>query len=228
MQGKYGRTRPYYGDMTGQLQVLNSGPVTLAEFIDGGGASGHYDLTKVLPEGAIPVAWKAVVTEAFKDTAAYTPTDPTTINFDMDAVDAITDSAAGFVDAGFVIGDILVVDGATTAANDGEYEIIDITADKITLTEGDLTATEVGATGINFSVKTTATISVGVSGDTGRFSADTLQSVETVATVGASVLAADACDGIGSDQTVRVTVTEAADFTLYNAGTLDLTLFYLK
>lgn len=76
---------------------------------------------------------------------------------------------------------------------------------------------------------TSAVISVGVSGDTDRFASVTDQSVFATGTVGAGV-PADACDGMAAAQTVRVTVTTAADFTSCKsngtgAGTLEL--FYI-
>ena len=64
-----------------------------------------------------------------------------------------------------------------------------------------------------FTGDTTAIIELGVSGDLTRFSADTAQSVFATGTVGASVLAASACDGMGAATTPRVTITGTADFT---------------
>jgi len=119
---------------------------TVADFTDGGSTSGYIDFSELLPSGAIPIAWKAVVTGAFK---------------------------------------------------------------------GD----------------TSATISVGVSGDTDRFSADTSQSVFAAGTVGSFVLAADALDGIASVQTPRVTVTSATDFTTVvtdATGAMVVFLYYIK
>jgi len=82
-----------------------------------------------------------------------------------------------------------------------------------------------------FDGNSSATISVGVSGDTDRFSADTAQSVAAAGVVGSSALAADACDGIGAAQTPRVTVTTASDFTAAKSdgdGVMTVYLYYLR
>lgn len=73
-----------------------------------------------------------------------------------------------------------------------------------------------------------STISVGVSGDTDRFSADTTQSIATTGEVGSTVIAADACKGIGAAVTVRVTVTEDSDFGDLVAGSMKLFVYYIK
>ena len=80
-----------------------------------------------------------------------------------------------------------------------------------------------------FTGDTTAVIQVGVSGDLNRFSADTAQSVLAAATVGASSLAADACDGMNAAQTIRLTVTGGADFTSIAAGSIsEFELLYIS
>ncbi len=77
-----------------------------------------------------------------------------------------------------------------------------------------------------FTGDTTAVIQVGVSGDLDRFSSVTDQSVLAAGTVGAGV-AADAADGIAAAQSIRVTVTGAADFTSIAAGSLTITVYYI-
>lgn len=80
-----------------------------------------------------------------------------------------------------------------------------------------------------FSGDTSAAIQVGVSGDLDRFSAVTDQSVLAAATVGASALGnSDSLDGIAAAQTVRVTVTGAADFSSISAGVMVVSLYYMR
>lgn len=78
-----------------------------------------------------------------------------------------------------------------------------------------------------FTGDTTAVVQTGVSGDVDRFSSVTDQSVLAAATVGHGV-AADAHDGIGAAQTIRTTVTGAADFTSISAGAMVATLYYVQ
>lgn len=78
-----------------------------------------------------------------------------------------------------------------------------------------------------FTGDTSATIMVGVSGDTDRFSADTSQSVFATGTVGSASLAADALDTMATAITPRVTITSATDFTNVAAGgTAAVTISY--
>jgi hypothetical protein len=72
-----------------------------------------------------------------------------------------------------------------------------------------------------------AAIQVGVSGDLDRFSSVADQSVFTAGTVGAGA-PADAADGIGAAQTVRVTVTGGTDFTAITAGSMTVTVYYIE
>ena len=81
-----------------------------------------------------------------------------------------------------------------------------------------------------FTGDTTAVIELGVTGDLDRFSADTAQSVFAPGTIGASVLAASACDGISAASTPRVTVTGGADFTSIKTaatGAMTVYLYYI-
>lgn len=66
----------------------------------------------------------------------------TTISFaeNTPASDTISDSASGFVTAGFVAGQTIVVSGS--GSNDGQYTINDVTAGVITLDSGDDLAAE--------------------------------------------------------------------------------------
>jgi hypothetical protein len=197
MNGKYGRRHPYYGEHAPVLDVLESGVLNITDFTNNDDATGYVDIDTVLPIGAIPLAWKATVLNAVTN-ALYEPADGSTIAFVYggESADTITDSASSFVAAGFEDGDTFTISGSTS--NDGDYEIVSVTAGTITLATGEITAAEDGIDGISFIGTPTATVSVGVSGDLDRFSADTAQSVAAAGTVGATVLAADACKGVGS------------------------------
>lgn len=228
MRGKYGRSRPYYGKNVPDLEVLESQILEIADFTNNEDTTGYIDVDTQLPAGAIPLGWKARTLEAFANADVYTPADGTTIAFvDGGAgADTITDSADGFVTAGFEVGDTITVAGSTS--NDGDYTLVDVAAGTLTLATGTVTAAEDGIEGISFTGKSTATISVGVSGDLDRFSADTAQNVGAIGTVGAAILAADAADGMASAQTVRVTITEGSDFDEFSEGSMILELYYIK
>jgi hypothetical protein len=146
----------------------------------------------------------------------------------------INDAATGgFVADGLEDGDALVITGLTTAQA-GPHEVASsgVKAGYIKL-GNTLTTSQEGKAGVAFSVAatTTATVSVGVSTDPDRFSADNSQSVATAGKIGSLALAAAACDGIDDAQTIRITVTETTDFTSYDkgtvAGSLALHFFYI-
>jgi len=230
MKGKLGRIRPYYGNPVPMIDVLSSDSILYSDFTDGTSTSGYYDITTDLPIGAIPIGWKANVAAGFKNSATYTPADGTTIAFvDGDTGDdTITDSADGFVDAGFKIGDVITIAGATTSANNTDYTLTGVAAGTLTMATASIDTAEAGIEGISFTAKTTAVISVGIEGDTDKYSADTARSVAGILNVGSSVLAADAADDMGTAQTVRITVTETTDFTDYDQGTMVVDLYYIK
>jgi hypothetical protein len=316
MKGKYGRSRPYYGDISGDIRVLDSGPVALSSFTDGTGTSGYYDIPESLPAGALPLGWKITTTNAFSNDAAYTPADGTKIMFlqqgDADTIvdftgateyepadgttlaftnttnSTITDSAEGFVEAGLEDGDKIYISGSTSndgvytitsvaagtltftgevfvgaeagvegiriqvipteatggfvaagfeagdslvitgsTSNDDTVAIVSVLSGEITLGDAALTAEEAGIEGVAFTTVSTGTVQLGVDGDTDRFTADTAQSVASTGIVGSMALVADAADGIGSAQTVRITVTEGSDFSEYDTGIIHAKLFYL-
>lgn len=319
MKGKYGRTRPYYNEFDGQIQVIKSGVLTLDDFTDAAAATGYVDLSEKLPAGAIPLAWQVTTDIGFTDIKRYTPADGTkilftqygstdmildltgctvitpplntTIAFTNTTNSTITDSADGFAavedgdvilvrgsttndgvytvttaldgtltftgevfvgaeagaegvnftilnnasTGGFVTGGMVSTDGITisgSTSNDDDIAASDITTVKagiITLGDAVLADAEAGVAGITFTkaITTAATILAGVSGDTDRFTADATQSVAAAGSKGSMALAADSCDGIAAEQTIRVTLTETSDFTKYTEGTLSFKLFYL-
>lgn len=230
MNGKYGRHRPYYSEDNATLAVVTSGAVDVGDFTDGTGTSGYYDLSATLPIGAIPIGWKAKTTVAFASSAFYEPVDGSTIAFVDGAAgdDTITDSADGFVTAGFVTGDLITVAGATTAGNNTTYTLTNVAAGTLTMATASIDTAEAGINGITFTATVAAVITVGISGDTDKYSADTARSVATIGHVGSAVLAADACDDMGTAQTVRVTITETTDFSDYDVGTIVLDIYYIN
>lgn len=107
--------------------------------------------------------------------------------------------------------------------NDNTTGYIDITPQ---LPAGALPIGYKAVVGTGFTGDTTATIQVGVSGDIDRFSLNTDQSVLAPASVG-SLAATDAADGMNAAQTIRVTVTGAADFSSITAGSMVVEVYYL-
>jgi len=229
MKGKYGRSTPYYRNVLPEMCVLEEN-VGLGDFTNNSDETGYADLDTKLPAGAIPIAWKAKVHTAFKATAAYTVVLGTTVAFvDGGAgADSITDSAAHFIVDGFAAGDSVTVAGATTAGNNKTYTIVTLDNNTLNLATGSVVAAEAGVTGMTFTGISTATIQVGVSGTIGKYSADTAQSVATIGSVGSAVPVAEACDNIGSDTTLRVTVSEGTDFDELDTGLMTLSVYYIK
>ena len=118
--------------------------VAYSDFTDGGSTAGTLNLTPTIPAGAIPLAWKAVVSTGFS---------------------------------------------------------------------GD----------------TSATLLVGVSGDTDRFSASDGQNIFAAGTfTESSIGEAVSGDGGGSAQTVLLTLTSGSDFGSVSAGSMVLTIFYIR
>lgn len=78
-----------------------------------------------------------------------------------------------------------------------------------------------------FTGDTTAVAQVGVAGDLDRFSANVAQSVLAAASVG-SQPADDSSAYVGAAATPRVTVTGGSDFGSVAAGSMTVTLVYLK
>ena len=229
MVGKFGRHRPYYSEDASTLAVLTSGAIDVGDFTDGTGTSGYYDLTSTLPIGAIPLGWKANVTTAFASSAAFSG-DPTTLAF-VDgggSDDTITDSASGFVTDGFTTGDLITVTGATTAGNNTTYTLTNVSAGTLTMATASVDTAEAGIAGTTIVATVASVLLVGIVGDTNKYSANSSASLAAVGHVGSNVIAADACGSMGTAQTVRLTVTETADFTDYDVGTIVVDLFYIN
>jgi len=231
MVGKYGRNKPYYGLGVPEIEVIESNILNLSDFTNGTDATGYIDVDTKLPVGAIPLGWKIQTVIGFATTAEFTG-DPTNLAF-VDgggSDDTLVSDEAGysFVDDGFEVGDSITIAGSTTAANDGTYELTAVAAQTLTVATASWTTAEDGIEGSTIVGISTATVQVGISSDVNRFSADTAQSVAAVGIIGASILAADACDGIGAVQTLRVTVSEGSDFDEFNVGALKLYFYYIK
>lgn len=77
-----------------------------------------------------------------------------------------------------------------------------------------------------FTGDTSAIVQTGVAGDLDRFASVTDQSVFATGTAGHGV-ATDAADGITAAQTIRVTVTGAADFTSIAAGSMTVKVYFV-
>jgi len=77
-----------------------------------------------------------------------------------------------------------------------------------------------------FTGDTTATLAVGVSGATSKFSVVTTTSVVAAAVKKCSVLGTTATVFLDAAATIRATITGTADFTSIAAGEMDLKIFY--
>ncbi|RLB94830.1 MAG: hypothetical protein DRH26_00075 [Deltaproteobacteria bacterium] len=81
-----------------------------------------------------------------------------------------------------------------------------------------------------FAGDTSAVLSVGITGDLDKYSANTAQSVFAAGTVGSLALAADAATGFSAAKTPRVTVTAATDFSdvvTEGTGAMVVTIYYI-
>jgi hypothetical protein len=78
-----------------------------------------------------------------------------------------------------------------------------------------------------FTGDTSATVIVGISGDTDAFSSVTTNSCYAAGTVGCGAGAASTNQFCAAATTPRVTVTGNADFTSITAGSMKITLYYV-
>jgi len=81
-----------------------------------------------------------------------------------------------------------------------------------------------------FTGDTSCLLSVGISTDADKFSADTTENIFAAGTYGSLALAADAVTGLGAEMTPFVTITSATNMTLVIAdgtGQMVVTLYYI-
>lgn len=80
-----------------------------------------------------------------------------------EADSSFNDSDSGFVDAGFVVGDVIRVTGFATAANNGRFKIASVAAGKITVTDlsGDPVTLADEAAGESVTIETDAVLKTG-------------------------------------------------------------------
>jgi len=212
-----------------RVKSIESQVMDIDDFTDNGNTTGYCDFETPLPAGVIPVGWECKTTTPFAAATVYEPADGTTIAF-VDgggSADTITDSANGFVDAGFEAGDTFTVSGATSANNNKSMVATGVAAGTITLATATVGTAEAGIEGVKFTVTSTAAVSVGIAGDTDKYSANTTQSVAAAGTVGSPVLAADALTGFSVAKTPRVTLTEGTNFGALDQRSLIARVFYL-
>ena len=231
MTGKYGRERPYYGNKAPAVRVLESQVLEIADFTDGDSTTGYIDVETTLPIGAIPIAWKIDVLSAFANTAVFTgnPANLAFVDGDASADTITTDEVEySFVDDGFEDGDSIVIAGATTEANDGTYIITTVAAGTLTFATAQFNTGEDGIADMTMIGISTATVSIGIAGSLARFTADATMIATAVGSIGSATLAADACDGIATAQTIRLTITEGTDFSEYDTGAMKLYLYYIE
>jgi len=211
------------------IKKLISQTLDIGDFIDNANTTGYIDFTTgtALPVGAMVLGWKVNVTTAFAANTVYTPVDGSTIAFVQDGgADTITDSADGFVTAGFEAGDVITVAGATSAHGAG-IAIVSVAAGTLTLGDAVLAAAEAGIAGVSFTVTSTASVQIGISGDVNKYSADTTETVAAIGTVGSLALALDTVTGISAEKLPRVTVTEGGNFGALDVGSMNATIYYI-
>src|SRR5690606_27892045 len=80
-----------------------------------------------------------------------------------EADSSFSDSGDGFIDAGFVVGDVVRVTGFATAANNGRFKIASVAAGKITVTDlsGDPVNLADEAAGESVTIETDAVLKTG-------------------------------------------------------------------
>jgi len=211
------------------VKKLVSQTLDIGDFADNANTTGYIDFTTgtALPVGAMVLGWKVNVTTAFAANTVYTPADGTTIAFVQDGdADTITDSASGFVTAGFEAGDVITVAGATSPHGAG-IAIVSVAAGTLTLGDDVLAAAEPGIDGVSLTVTSTASVQIGISGDVNKYSADTTETVAAIGTVGSLALALDTVTGISAEKLPRVTVTEGGNFGALDVGSMNATIYYI-
>ena len=212
------------------VKKLVSQTLDIGDFADNANTTGYIDFTTgtALPVGAMVLGWKVNVTTAFAANTVYTPVDGSTIAFVQDGgADTITDSADGFVTAGFEAGDVITVAGATSPHGAG-IAIVSVAAGTLTLGDDVLAAAEPGIDGVSLTVTSTAAMQVGITGDVNKYSADRTESVAVInTTLGSMALALDAVTGFSAEKTPRVTVTEGGNFGALDTGEMIVTVYYL-
>jgi hypothetical protein len=108
--------------------------------------SSFQTIQKNVTASGIPVKLSPYFTDtsiAFNNNSGTPPTAAT--------YDTITDSNSGFVSAGFLAGDIVVISGSTS--NDGEYEIRTVAAGTLTLNFSGRLTTEIAGDSVTVSSK---------------------------------------------------------------------------
>jgi len=116
----------------------------------------------------------------------------TTISFTNSGTsDYISDSAGGFITAGFKVGDKIIVD-STSNTNDGTYTITALTATKMTLDTGDSLTTESAATAGATVITNYCTEVINISGNNNTFYNVHMFNADTASTsVGGLVITGD-------------------------------------
>ena len=97
----------------------------------------------------------------------------------------------------------------------------------MTLGDAVLAAAEAGIAGVSFTVTSTASVQIGISGDVNKYSADTTETVAAIGTVGSLALALDTVTGISAEKLPRVTVTEGGNFGALDVGSMNATIYYI-
>lgn len=154
-----------------------------------------------------------------EDFPAATTYEASTIAFVDSGPDTITDSGNGFVTAGFVIGDKIVISGS--ASNNGVYTVANVAAGTITLDAGDaLVAESVGAN-VTITVNKGTIIYSGVEIAYTKMTATTFTVADAHASVGADDGVAKAADDSTHAAITKGNILLSAKNRLWIAGQPD-------
>ena len=115
------------------VKCLELNGLALADFTDGGGATGYIDGTYQLPAGAFPLFWEANITTAFVGTTSATMAVGTTT--DADAFTAVTTNSVAAVakKTSFALAPCTAADRAVRVTITSDSDFVDFSAGELSL-----------------------------------------------------------------------------------------------
>ena len=115
------------------VKCLELNGLALADFTDGGGATGYIDGTYQLPAGAFPLFWEANITTAFAGTTTATMEVGTTT--DADAFSAVTTNSVVAVakKTSFALAPCTAADRAVRVTITSDSDFVDFSAGELSL-----------------------------------------------------------------------------------------------
>ena len=115
------------------VKCLELNGLALADFTDGGGATGYIDGTYQLPAGTFPLFWEANITTAFAGTTTATMEVGTTT--DADAFSAVTTNSVAAVakKTSFALAPCTAADRAVRVTITSDSDFVDFSAGELSL-----------------------------------------------------------------------------------------------